>query len=229
MMSHLKIHTIIVAAGSGSRFGANMPKQYCNLNGRPVLMHTIDAIRSATDNADITLVLSHDMRSFWSELCEQHNFASPTVVDGGATRWHSVKNAVSAISDNGADIIMVHDGARPIVDVDMMQRLIAATTECGAAIPAIAVTDSLRQVAEPQANIGKAVDRSLYRAVQTPQAFKADLLIAAYNLPYTTMFTDDASVVEAAGNTVVMVEGSPKNIKITNPGDIDIAALLLTH
>jgi 2-C-methyl-D-erythritol 4-phosphate cytidylyltransferase len=227
-MNHSKIHTIIVAAGSGSRFGANMPKQFCELKGRPVLMHTINAIRKATDNADITLVLSRDMRSFWSELCEKHRFCSPRVVDGGDTRWHSVKNAVSTIDSNSADIIMVHDGARPIVDADMVQRLVVAVGEHGAAIPAIAVTDSLRQLSEPKSCIGKAVDRSLFRAVQTPQAFKANMLIDAYRLPYSTLFTDDASVVEAAGHTVVMVEGSPRNIKITNPGDIDIAALFYT-
>lgn len=227
-MSQLKLHTIIVAAGSGSRFGASLPKQYCNLAGRPVLMHTIEAIRRATDNAAITLVLSHDMRNFWAELCSQHNFQSPQVVDGGATRWHSVKNAIEAIKSADADIIMVHDGARPIVDTETVQRLIAAADSTGAAIPVTAVTDSLRVLAEPNAPTGKAVNRALYRAVQTPQAFRATTLIEAYNLPYTTLFTDDASVVEAAGKAVTLVEGSPQNIKITNPGDIEIAELYLS-
>ncbi len=227
-MSQLKVHTIIVAAGSGSRFGASLPKQYCNLAGRPVLMHTIEAIRKATDNAAITLVLSHDMRNFWAELCSQHNFQSPQVVDGGATRWHSVKNAIEAIKSADTDIIMVHDGARPIVDTETVQRLIAAADSTGAAIPVTAVTDSLRVLAEPNAPTGKAVNRALYRAVQTPQAFRATTLIEAYNLPYTTLFTDDASVVEAAGKAVTLVEGSPQNIKITNPGDIEIAELYLS-
>jgi 2-C-methyl-D-erythritol 4-phosphate cytidylyltransferase len=227
-MSQLKLHTIIVAAGSGSRFGASLPKQYCNLAGRPVLMHTIEAIRRATDNAAITLVLSHDMRNFWAELCSQHNFQSPQVIDGGATRWHSVKNAIEAIKSADSDIIMVHDGARPIVDTETVQRLIAAADSTGAAIPVTAVTDSLRVLAEPNAPTGKAVNRALYRAVQTPQAFRATTLIEAYNLPYTTLFTDDASVVEAAGKAVTLVEGSPQNIKITNPGDIEIAELYLS-
>jgi 2-C-methyl-D-erythritol 4-phosphate cytidylyltransferase len=227
-MSQLKLHTIIVAAGSGSRFGASLPKQYCNLAGRPVLMHTIEAIRRATDNAAITLVLSHDMRNFWAELCSQHNFQSPQVIDGGATRWHSVKNAIEAIKSADSDIIMVHDGARPIVDTETVLRLIAAADSTGAAIPVTAVTDSLRVLAEPNAPTGKAVNRALYRAVQTPQAFRATTLIEAYNLPYTTLFTDDASVVEAAGKAVTLVEGSPQNIKITNPGDIEIAELYLS-
>jgi 2-C-methyl-D-erythritol 4-phosphate cytidylyltransferase len=191
-------------------------------------MHTIEAIRRATDNAAITLVLSHDMRNFWAELCSQHNFQSPQVVDGGATRWHSVKNAIEAIKSADADIIMVHDGARPIVDTETVQRLIAAADSTGAAIPVTAVTDSLRVLAEPNAPTGKAVNRALYRAVQTPQAFRATTLIEAYNLPYTTLFTDDASVVEAAGKAVTLVEGSPQNIKITNPGDIEIAELYLS-
>jgi 2-C-methyl-D-erythritol 4-phosphate cytidylyltransferase len=218
----LKIHTIIVAAGTGSRFGADMPKQFCNMLGRPVLMHTIDAIRMATDG-DITLVLSHDMREFWAQLCEEHKFVSPTVVDGGATRWHSVKNAVDTLAEPAPDIVLVHDGARPIVDGAMVQRLVTTAAEKGAAIPVIAVTDSLRVLPEKNANIGAAVDRSLYRAVQTPQAFKTEILVKAYRQQYTPMFTDDASVVEMDGNIVVMVEGDVHNIKITNPGDISIA------
>lgn len=193
-----------------------------------MLMHTIEAIRRATDNAAITLVLSHDMRNFWAELCSQHNFQSPQVIDGGATRWHSVKNAIEAIKSADSDIIMVHDGARPIVDTETVLRLIAAADSTGAAIPVTAVTDSLRVLAEPNAPTGKAVNRALYRAVQTPQAFRATTLIEAYNLPYTTLFTDDASVVEAAGKAVTLVEGSPQNIKITNPGDIEIAELYLS-
>jgi 2-C-methyl-D-erythritol 4-phosphate cytidylyltransferase len=222
------IHTIIVAAGSGSRFGSSMPKQFCNLAGRPVLMHTIEAIRRATDEAEITVVLSHDMREFWAQLCEQYEFVSPRVVDGGETRWHSVKNAVDTLRETDTDIVLVHDGARPIVDVEMVHRLIDAAEKNGAAIPAIPVTDSLRVLAEKGAKIGKAVDRGLYRAVQTPQAFKAGMLIEAYNQPYNTLFTDDASVVELAGNIVVMVEGCVSNIKITNPKDIEIAEMYIS-
>jgi 2-C-methyl-D-erythritol 4-phosphate cytidylyltransferase len=191
-------------------------------------MHTIDAIRRATDNAPITLVLSADMRGLWSEMCREHDFVSPAVVDGGETRWHSVKNAISSLDEKSVDIVLVHDGARPIVDAAMVARLIDAAAETGAAIPAVAVTDSLRVLPERNATIGAAVDRSLYRAVQTPQAFRASVIFDAYNLPYDTIFTDDASVVEANGNIVVMVEGSPRNIKITNPGDIEIARMYIS-
>jgi 2-C-methyl-D-erythritol 4-phosphate cytidylyltransferase len=191
-------------------------------------MHTIDAIRRATGNAPITLVLSADMRGLWSEMCREHDFVSPAVVDGGETRWHSVKNAISSLDEKSVDIVLVHDGARPIVDAAMVARLIDAADETGAAIPAVAVTDSLRVLPERNATIGAAVDRSLYRAVQTPQAFRASVIFDAYNLPYDTIFTDDASVVEANGNIVVMVEGSPRNIKITNPGDIEIAKMYIS-
>jgi 2-C-methyl-D-erythritol 4-phosphate cytidylyltransferase len=222
-----KIHTIIVAAGSGSRFGSTLPKQFCDLCGRAVLMHTIDAVRRATDNADITLVLSRDMRGLWQEMCEAHGFESPAVVDGGATRWQSVKNALDTLGENDAEIVLVHDGARPIVDAAMVQRLVAAASETGAAIPVVAVTDSLRRVSADNPSTGEAVDRSLYRAVQTPQAFAKRMLIDAYSQPYETTFTDDASVVERSGNIVALVEGTPRNIKITNHGDVEIAKLYL--
>ena len=222
-MNTQHIYNIIVAAGSGSRFGANLPKQYCLLNGRPVLMHTIDNMRVAMPNSHIILVLNKDFVEYWNELCGEYSFESPMVVTGGDTRWQSVKNAIDVIPAT-AEIITVHDGARPIVEEKMVERLINALDNAPGAIPIVSVTDSLRQVNE---NGSIPVDRSLYKAVQTPQAFHADKLKEAYSLPFTPTFTDDASVMAALGYDVMLVEGDTYNIKITHPLDIEIAQLYL--
>lgn len=217
------IYNIIVAAGSGSRFGAALPKQYCLMNGRPVLMYTIENMRVALPDSHIVLVLNKDFVDYWAELCEQYSFESPCVVVGGDSRWQSVKNAIDTIPDD-AEVITVHDGARPIVDRMMVERLIAALNDAPGAIPVVSVTDSLRQLNE-QGSVP--VDRALYKAVQTPQVFQAEKLIEAYSLPFTPTFTDDASVMAAMGYEVALVEGDTYNIKITNPLDIEIAQLYL--
>lgn len=221
------VQIIIVAAGSGLRFGAPLPKQFCLLDGRPVVMHTIDRLRQILPDATLTLVISPDMADFWSDLCRRHYFSSPDVVFGGATRWHSVSNAIKSCPLN-ADIIMVHDAVRPLVTAEMIADIgrVLDDPAVDGAIPAVAVTDSLRQLASDGSSVS--VDRSPMRAVQTPQAFRADLLRRAYSLPYRESFTDDASVMEAAGyNNLRLSKGSYSNIKITNPGDIDIAELFL--
>lgn len=222
-MNAQHIYNIIVAAGSGSRFGAALPKQYCLMNGRPVLMYTIENMRVALPDSHIVLVLNKDFVDYWAELCEQYSFESPCVVVGGDSRWQSVKNAIDTIPGD-AEVITVHDGARPIVDRMMVERLIAALDEAPGAIPVVSVTDSLRQLNE-QGSVP--VDRALYKAVQTPQAFQAEKLIEAYSLPFTPTFTDDASVMAAMGYEVALVEGDTYNIKITNPLDIEIAQLYL--
>ena len=222
-MNAQHIYNIIVAAGSGSRFGAALPKQYCLMNGRPVLMHTIDNMRQALPQSQIVLVLNRDFVDYWTELCEKYSFISPKVVEGGDTRWQSVKNAIDEIPAD-AQVITVHDGARPIVDSMMVERLISALDDAVGAIPVVSVTDSLRQIVESGST---PADRSLYKAVQTPQAFHADKLIEAYSLPFDATFTDDASVLAALGYDVALVEGDTYNIKITNPLDIEIAQLYL--
>ena len=222
-MNAQHIYNIIVAAGSGSRFGAALPKQYCLMDGRPVLMHTIENMRRALPQSQIVLVLNRDFVDYWTELCVKYSFISPKVVEGGDTRWQSVKNAIDEIPAD-AQVITVHDGARPIVDSMMVERLISALDDAVGAIPVVSVTDSLRQIVESGST---PVDRSLYKAVQTPQAFHADKLIEAYSLPFDATFTDDASVLAALGYDVALVEGDTYNIKITNPLDIEIAQLYL--
>lgn len=225
MVISQSIHIIIVAAGRGTRFGAPLPKQFCPLAGRPVLMHTIDATRRAVPDASIAIVLNDNDRDLWRDLCDKNGFTSPEIVSGGATRWNSVKNAVDKIADDFSGVVLIHDGARPIVNANVVNKLISTAREHGAAIPATPVTDSIRRV-NPDGT-SEAVDRSSFRAVQTPQAFDFDVLKKAYDQPYTPLFTDDASVVEHSGVAVHLVDGDPMNIKITNSQDIEIAQLYL--
>ncbi|MDE5554663.1 MAG: 2-C-methyl-D-erythritol 4-phosphate cytidylyltransferase [Muribaculaceae bacterium] len=221
------VEIIIVAAGSGLRYGAPLPKQFCELAGRPVVMHTVDRLRHIMPDANITLVISRDMSDLWSDLCSKHSFASPEIAFGGATRWESVRNAIAAGSPE-ADIIMVHDAVRPLVTSEMIDSIKQAMSDSDVdgAIPAVPVTDSLRVVGADGSSVS--IDRSPMRAVQTPQAFKAMLLRKAYSMPYQDSFTDDASVMESAGfGNLKLTKGSPSNIKITNPGDIAVAELLM--
>jgi len=231
MSAHYYI--IIVAAGSGSRFGGSLPKQFVELAGKPVLAHTIGAFRAALPQARQVLVLSENMMALWEDLCRAHGIVSPQVTAGGASRWESVKNALTVVSAvhhsewPGEDaVVLVHDGARPLVGADVIKAAAEVALTSHGAIPAVAVTDSLRRV--DGGGSSSAIDRSELRAVQTPQAFRLSILEEAYRLPYTSRFTDDASVVEAAGFTdIVLTPGSPRNIKITNPDDIAVAEALL--
>lgn len=216
-------YAIIVAGGSGSRFGSAIPKQFLPLSGKPVLMHTI--ARFAQAGAKIVLALPQAQIGYWNTLCKQYAFTQPvTTVAGGDNRFESVKNALAAITADKGDIIAVHDGVRPIVSQDVIENAYAEAAIHGSAIPVIQVTDSIRMT---DGNASHAVDRSRLVAVQTPQAFDASLLLPAYDTQYIATFTDDASVVEHAGHAVHLIAGDTCNIKITHPGDIEIAELLL--
>lgn len=230
------VTVIVVAAGTGSRFGSAIPKQFCQIDGRPTVMRAIDALRASLPDARMLLVLSEAELDRWQYLCNLHGFDTPEIVVGGATRWESVRNAIrkietSALGNGAEDIIMVHDGARPLVSDAVVKSLLSAFDDphVQGAIPAVAVTDSLRRL-EDDGCRSVAVDRSRLRAVQTPQAFRADMLVNAYRQPYSSTFTDDASVMEAAGCTsLVLTQGDPCNIKITNPFDIAIAETILAN
>ena len=225
----VKTLAIIVAGGSGKRFGAELPKQFLELNGRPILMHTIDAFGRYGDcSFDVIVTLPADQMDLWRQLCDKFGFDVPhRVVPGGETRWHSVKNALDSILDiNDVDIIAVHDGVRPLITAELIGRTIETARCDGAAIPVVTLNDSVRQV---KGEISHALDRSTLRAVQTPQAFDARLLHDAYSLPYQPTFTDDASVVECAGHLVTLVEGDPHNLKITRPMDLALAEYLLNQ
>lgn len=225
-----KIHIIIVAAGSGSRFGGPLPKQFCDLAGRPVLMRTVDAFRTALPQATMSLVLSDSCMDLWHELCEAHDFVSPAVVSGGSSRYESVSNALTSIP-HGVKIVMVHDGARPFPPVEYFSEYCADIVESGfcGVVPAVPVTDSLRHVGPDGSNTS--VNRAEFRAVQTPQVFDAALFVKAYELSkaISADFTDDASVMTAAfpDRRISLGRGSYRNLKITNPGDLALAEFYL--
>ena len=223
-------YVIIVAAGSGSRFGSEIPKQFLDLQGKPVVAHAVDAFRNALPDAEIRLVLSEEMIPLWNGLCAEHGFESPIIVPGGATRWESVKNALSSLSEAPASAtVMIHDGARPLVGSDVILRAAAAARNTDGAIPAIPVTDSLRQM-DADGVRSTPADRTGFRAVQTPQAFPAGKLAEAFAIPYRPEFTDEASMMAAAGYTDIrLVPGQERNLKITRPVDIAIAEFFLNN
>lgn len=220
---------IIVAAGTGSRFGTEMPKQFLPLCGTPVVAHAINAFREALGaDSRILLVLSEPMIPLWRRLCADYAISSPEIVTGGATRWESVRNAIAALGEaSPSATVLIHDGARPLVTPEVIRRAASCALNTDGAIPAVPVTDSLRRLDDSEV-MSEPVDRSLFRAVQTPQAFSLWRLREAYRLPYQDDFTDDASVLAAAGfQNVVLVGGSPENIKITTPVDMLLAEAII--
>lgn len=223
----MKTIAIIVAGGSGTRFGAQLPKQFLQLGGKPILMRTIETFWESGDaSQEVIVTLPADQMDLWRTMCERQGFAVPhRVVAGGETRWHSVKNALDSIGDVAdVDVIAVHDGVRPLATADLIHRVLDAARRDGAAIPVVPLNDSVRQV---NGDASHALDRSSLRAVQTPQAFDARLLLEAYGQPFDPTFTDDASVVERYGHHVTLVEGDPQNLKITRPMDLALAEYLL--
>lgn len=208
------------------RMGGDIPKQFMKIGGEPVLMHTLRRFREYSEKLNIILVLPHDQQGYWQQLCQQHHFdVEHQVVDGGETRFDSSKNGLSAIPDDAEGVVGIHDGVRPFVSVEVIDRCFETARDEYACIPVLPVTDTLRYI-DPHGG-GKNVIRSDYRIVQTPQAFDIALLKQAFNRPYQESFTDDASVVEALGCQVQMVEGNRENIKITTPFDLAVAETML--
>lgn len=220
-------YIIVVAAGSGSRYGGDLPKQFCDLLGRPLLMTTLERVSSCDPQARVILVLSPAMMDFWDDCCRRYGFSLPlTIAAGGASRAESVKNALALTDHSTVGWIAVHDAARPVVTHGMFDRLVYGLHDCSGTIPVVPVTDSLREIGADGSS--RSVDRSRLRAVQTPQLFDGPKLIRANDRELSPAFTDDASVMEAAGFTDLrLVEGDPHNIKVTNPGDIAIVEMYL--
>ena len=224
-MSLTSKHTIlIVAGGRGTRMGGPQPKQFLELAGRPVLMHTLEAFDRWDASVRLIVVLPEDQIDTWKRLCEAHVFGRiHRVVAGGETRFHSVRNGLDAVASDG--LIAVHDGVRPLVAPSVIAACFAAAADGGAAVPVVPVVESVREVDADGGS--RPVDRTRLRVVQTPQVFRADVLRAAYCLPYDPRFTDDASVVEASGVAVRLVPGNRENIKLTTPMDLLLAEQLM--
>ena len=215
-------YAVIVAGGTGTRMGAAVPKQFMQLNGKPVLLHTIETFLRAYADLQIILALPASFEEQGRQLILQTTTASRVqIVLGGATRFHSVQNGLKKI--NEASVIFVHDGVRCLVTESLIRRCYEQTILKGNAIPAVAVNDSIRMV---EGNKTKVVDRNKLRAVQTPQTFRSNILLAAFEQPYNEAFTDEATVAEAAGHEIFMIEGEKENIKITLPADLLIAEQL---
>ena len=220
----MKKYAIIVAGGKGLRMGGELPKQFIPVEGRPVLMRTLDTFHACDNSIQIILVLPRDHQPYWQELCHEYQFSVPhRIADGGATRFHSVQNGL-ALVDTPEALVAVHDGVRPFVAHEVINLCYREAELHGAVVPVIPVVETVRQLVD-QTSV--TVSRDAYRLVQTPQTFNAALLRRAYEQSYCDAFTDDASVVEALGAAVQLVEGNRENIKLTTPFDLIVARALL--
>jgi len=214
---------IIVAGGSGSRMGTHTPKQFLPLQGQPVLMHTIRAFYHYHPKIHITVVLPAPQKAHWKSLVEKHRFPIPhQTVNGGETRFHSVKNGLKNIHSRG--LVAIHDGVRPLVTKKIIASTFEMAEKSGCGVAATPLKESIR-IIEQQSS--KALNRSMYRLVQTPQTFRIEKLKSAYEIPFTADINDDASVAERAGLNIQLTEGSFENIKITTPEDLLLAEAIL--
>jgi len=214
---------IIVAGGKGERMNADIPKQFLEIKGKPILIHTLEAFMNFDASLQLILVLPAAQFEFWKTLCKKHALNIPhQIVAGGQTRFQSVKNGLDAVKVPA--IVAIHDGVRPLVSKETISRCFDAAAKFGAAIPTMDSIESIRFV---DANGSKSVDRNAYKMVQTPQVFDAELLKKAYEQEFSVLFTDDASVVEAMGIAVQLVDGNRENIKITTEFDLIVAERLL--
>ena len=218
----MKKHIIIVAGGKGLRMGGDIPKQFLPVCGKPVLMRTLEAFHAYDSSIHIILVLPVSQQAYWQELCQEYQFTlAHDIANGGDTRFHSVKNGLALVEGEG--LVGVHDGVRPFVSQEVIARCYEEASLKKAVIPVIGVVETVRHLTDEGS---ETVPRDQYKLVQTPQVFDVTLLRRAYQQEFTDMFTDDASVVEALGEKVYLVEGNRENIKLTTPFDLKLAEML---
>lgn len=200
-----------------------IPKQFLELHGKPILMHSIEIFAKAIPEINIVLVLPLPYRKEWETLCKKHNFTIPfNLTDGGETRFHSVKNGLALVPEN--TVVGIHDAARPLVNIQTILNAFETAEQNGNASPAIQINESIREVKD---NNNKAIDRSTIFIIQTPQCFQSNLIKKAFLQEYRHSFTDDASVLEAMGDKINLIEGNRENIKITTPLDLIIAEAIM--
>ena len=218
----MKKHIIIVAGGKGLRMGGDIPKQFLPVGGKPVLMRTLEAFHAYDAYMQLILVLPVSQQAYWKQLCAEYQFdLAHEIADGGETRFHSVKNGLALVKEDG--LVGVHDGVRPFVSQEVIARCYEEAVSLKAVIPVIGVVETVRHLTGEGS---ETVPRDQYKLVQTPQVFEVALLRRAYEQTYTELFTDDASVVEALGEKVYLVEGNRENIKLTTPFDLKLAEWL---
>jgi 2-C-methyl-D-erythritol 4-phosphate cytidylyltransferase len=213
---------IITAGGIGKRMGSELPKQFLVLGGKPVLVHTLELFFKYDPNIEIILTLPNDWRGYWETVIDKYYCRVPhIVVNGGEERYHSIQNALKQCSGS---FIAVHDGVRPFVSFETLDRCFSALNQYEAVVPVLKLKESIRQTNENSTN---AVDRSNYRLVHTPQCFRAEVLHKAYEQAYHEKVTDDACLVEGLGYTIHLVESNEENIKLTTPFDFLIAETII--
>jgi 2-C-methyl-D-erythritol 4-phosphate cytidylyltransferase len=221
-ITFMNLYALIVAGGTGTRMGTDIPKQFLELAGKPVLMRTIERFRAFDKSIRIITVLPEDQLGYWDELQKKYSFSVPhTVVTGGSSRFFSVKNGLQEVEEKS--LVAIHDGVRPLVSTDAIKRCFHAAEKFGNAVPVICPSDSVRMITD-QGNMP--VNRQYLRIIQTPQVFDAKLIKKAYLQDYSHDFTDDATLLEKTGETIHLVEGNRENIKITNPEDMAVAEAL---
>jgi 2-C-methyl-D-erythritol 4-phosphate cytidylyltransferase len=220
----MKKFAIIVAGGTGSRMNNSTPKQFLLLQGKPVLYHTIKSFLQSYDDMHIILVLPQDHIAAGQEIIDAFfDYNRIQIAIGGRTRFHSVQNGLQMVNEES--IVFVHDAVRCLVSVELIQRCYNAAIENGSAIPVIGSKDSVRLITDEG---NEALERAAVKLVQTPQTFHSKILVPAYQIDYKDKFTDEATVVEAFGLKVILVEGEENNFKITRPVDLIIAEHLLS-
>lgn len=217
-------YAIIVAGGSGVRMGSSTPKQFLLLNNKSLLWYSINTFIKAFSDIHIILVLPENHLQEGEKIIQDFNFLKNKIqiVTGGITRFHSVQNGLKEVKNES--IIFVHDAVRCLVSEDLIWKCYSQTIQLGSAIPAITATDSIRIEKE---NYPEVVDRNFVKIVQTPQTFLSNILVPAFKQGYQDSFTDEATVVEASGNKIFLIEGEKNNIKITTAIDLIIAENLL--
>lgn len=215
-----KKYAIVVAGGSGSRMGSDIPKQFIEVGGLPILMHTLKRFKEADCDIEIILVLPETQFEYWETLCAKYTTVPHQLVKGGKTRFQSSLNGVRVIQNEG--LVAIHDGVRPFVSSDIINESFKIAAVKGNAIVSVPSKDSVRVN-------GHAVDRSTVRLIQTPQTFQIPFIKKAFEVEELNTFTDDASVAEHAGFEINLIEGNYKNIKITTPEDLIWAEVILKN
>lgn len=217
---------LMMAGGIGSRMNSAVPKQFAELCGKPVIMHSFQVFHDFDPEINFILVLPGQQVETWRKLCEKYNFQIPhQITFGGETRFFSVRNGLGKITgDDG--VVFIHDSVRPLVSVETIERCLAKTLDRGNAIPVVAINESIRRI---NAKGSKAVNRTRYSLVQTPQTFLVSRIKQAYSQPCSEQFTDDASVLENTGEMIHLVEGNRENIKITYPQDLIMAEAFMRN
>ena len=221
----MKKIAIIVAGGTGTRMKGKTPKQFIEINGKPVIIYSFEAFYQYDNSIKFILALNPDYFSLWKKIVKKYpDFTKHAVVKGGKTRFHSVQNAIKVVEDE--TLVAIHDAVRPLVSVETIARCFKTAETNGSAIPCLEICESVREITSTGS---RPVDRKKIRTIQTPQVFRSDILKKAYKQRYSMKFTDDATVVENAGYRITLAEGNRQNIKITTKEDIILTETILTQ